>query len=66
MGELDLRIPPINLDKETIDRNSTERRSGCQTIAQNGQLVGGSCNLAARSPRRQPVSTVAKPLPPVL
>ncbi len=30
----------------------TERRSGCQTIAQNGQLVGGSCNLAARSPRR--------------
>ena len=43
----------------------TERRSGCQTIAQNGQLVGGSCNLAARSPRRQPVSTVAKPLPPV-
>jgi murein DD-endopeptidase MepM/ murein hydrolase activator NlpD len=40
----------------------TERRSGCQTIAQNGQLVGGSCNLAAR---RQPVSSVAKPLPPV-
>ncbi len=43
----------------------TERRSGCQTIAQNGQLVGGSCNLAARASRRQPVITVAKPLPPV-
>lgn len=43
----------------------TERRSGCQTIAQNGQLVGGSCNLSAQASRRQPVARVAKPLPPV-
>jgi murein DD-endopeptidase MepM/ murein hydrolase activator NlpD len=42
----------------------TERRSGCQTIAQNGQLVGGNCNLAAQAPRKS-VSRVAKPLPPV-
>ncbi|MEA5532886.1 M23 family metallopeptidase [Crocosphaera sp. XPORK-15E] len=39
----------------------TERSTGCQTVAQNGQLLRGSCGAVART---QPTPTIAQPIAP--